>query len=491
MKHSFLRLGAGIAALGLFFALGAEIGRAATLRVRQDGAGNYATIQSAVNAMAPGDTVVVGPGLYNERITFPTGKSGSPGRLTTIKAETQRTVDTQGFDTRNCDYLRIEGFNITRPAGTTGYPNGVGVALRSSHVQVVSNYLHDITWVGMYGYKGDYVSNNIAGNRMYKVGTGIIIYGSGWIVEANEIERLVYHSSLGDADYCLYFGYNHIIRSNWWHGTLPTEIGPSHVDGFQTYDQVGWPAQHIRIEGNRVDGFYHQGCMMEAPTYTNSYDIVICNNIFRQATTWGVCVTRNIRDVKIYNNLFIDINSYGVGIRAGASGEVRNNIFYNVSYWDTQTSPASGSRNLWYRPGATLAGRFNGDLVNVNPRFVDVAGTDFHLAAGSPAIDAGLGLTGVLADRDGVSRPQGAGWDIGPYEYVSTIAPARLLSPRKLGNDMVFTFVADAGSTYRIESSADLAQWTPVKTVTLTSGSLQVTNASSGQRLFYRAVLVP
>jgi hypothetical protein len=54
---------------------------------------------------------------------------------------------------------------------------------------------------------------------------------------------------------------------------------------------------------------------------------------------------------------------------------------------------------------------------NFDPLFVNPAARDFHLQAGSPAIDKGIPVSGLLQDPDGVSRPQGAGWDVGAYEY--------------------------------------------------------------------------
>ena len=41
---------------------------------------------------------------------------------------------------------------------------------------------------------------------------------------------------------------------------------------------------------------------------------------------------------------------------------------------------------------------------------------DYHLQTGSLAIDAGIALTDVAEDLDGVPRPQGHGYDIGAYE---------------------------------------------------------------------------
>jgi VCBS repeat-containing protein/predicted outer membrane repeat protein len=53
-----------------------------------------------------------------------------------------------------------------------------------------------------------------------------------------------------------------------------------------------------------------------------------------------------------------------------------------------------------------------------DPLFVDVAGGDYRLQRGSPAVDSGINVQ-VVTDMLGVSRPQGTGWDRGAYEYVN------------------------------------------------------------------------
>jgi hypothetical protein len=52
-----------------------------------------------------------------------------------------------------------------------------------------------------------------------------------------------------------------------------------------------------------------------------------------------------------------------------------------------------------------------------DPMFVDPARGDYRLKPNSPAINKGATLTGFSYDKDGTIRPQGAGWDIGAFEY--------------------------------------------------------------------------
>ncbi len=56
-----------------------------------------------------------------------------------------------------------------------------------------------------------------------------------------------------------------------------------------------------------------------------------------------------------------------------------------------------------------------------DPGFVDLAGRDYHLAEGSPAIDAGVDL-GYTHDFEDMAVPAGTAPDLGAYEFGSTNA---------------------------------------------------------------------
>ncbi|MEI8279031.1 MAG: right-handed parallel beta-helix repeat-containing protein [Bacteroidota bacterium] len=56
-------------------------------------------------------------------------------------------------------------------------------------------------------------------------------------------------------------------------------------------------------------------------------------------------------------------------------------------------------------------------IMNVEPRFKDSSTWDFHPTANSPMIDRGATISSILDDIEAIHRPQGAGYDIGCYEY--------------------------------------------------------------------------
>ncbi|MFH1149170.1 MAG: DUF5719 family protein [Actinomycetota bacterium] len=69
------------------------------------------------------------------------------------------------------------------------------------------------------------------------------------------------------------------------------------------------------------------------------------------------------------------------------------------------------------------AGAVGEEVLCSDPQFLQPAwgsAGDYHLKAGSPAIDSGSSDGAPAIDLDGGARPFGAGYDMGPYEYGAT-----------------------------------------------------------------------
>jgi len=161
--------------------------------------------------------------------------------------------------------------------------------------------------------------------------------------------------------------------------------------------------------------------------------IAIYDNIVTEAAAAGLRFnTVDLHGCRVYNNTFHGNNTasgdvYGVlmndwGLPADAL-DVRDNIFVarsgthyfggSVGFDGTEGVFA---RNLWF--GGDDGAALDADALVADPHFV-APGSDFHLAAGSPAIDAGSAATAALVttDYDARARPSGAAMDLGALEY--------------------------------------------------------------------------
>ncbi len=136
----------------------------------------------------------------------------------------------------------------------------------------------------------------------------------------------------------------------------------------------------------------------------------------------------------------------GAGIVAApeSTTEIHNNIIVsnNGGILVDPSGPTQSSNLVWGNAvdylvvgdeGGEPTTATPGDLA-VDPMFVNAAGGDFHLEAGSPAIDVGLASASSATDFDGGSRPQGAGPDLGAFEYRSAPGTVELVISEVMAN---------------------------------------------------------
>lgn len=120
--------------------------------------------------------------------------------------------------------------------------------------------------------------------------------------------------------------------------------------------------------------------------------------------------------VSLVNNIFAYNYS---GLHFGSSAVLEkegNNIYWSREDAEISTSNRRYSRReineqVWFKETGRGERSFCRD-----PLFVDPSRHDFRLAKNSPAIDRGTSEDAPGADINGSVRPQGWGFDIGPYE---------------------------------------------------------------------------
>jgi hypothetical protein len=131
------------------------------------------------------------------------------------------------------------------------------------------------------------------------------------------------------------------------------------------------------------------------------------------------CGNPSSRDVVVNNTIF-EPSIAAIRVNLGAE----DNVIFNNLIISTRGEPIADEDGLSIIDSAT-------NLVFPDATaeiFADPAAPDYHLAASSPAIDAGAasfsGASAPAADFDGLPRPGGGGIDVGCYEYYSTPPPA-------------------------------------------------------------------
>ena len=154
-------------------------------------------------------------------------------------------------------------------------------------------------------------------------------------------------------------------------------------------------------------------------TYEESSNLTFKNNIIDttagDANEWGGMTGY----VHWFNNSFVGDGVVVIRFWDGASlatYRVENNIYAEAAPVDAEYTEVQ--YNIWGLAGTEYNNNIvETDLANI---FTNYAGGDYTLINEGTAVDAGKNLSadGVLEDYAELSRPQGADWDIGAYEFI-------------------------------------------------------------------------
>lgn len=340
----------------------------------------FATIEKADSVATPGTTVHVLPGMYTWNGVYTTHSGTATAPITFISdmkwGAKLIPASVSSYSHYNVwlargDYVSIIGFDIKGPPGVGTLD---GIALEGSYGKIMGNRVHDID-----------IHATCANG-----GNGIYIWGYA-SHDDDIIGNVVYNIVSAPADSC---------REN--HGIYYSQTG-GHISNNIVYNVgAGWGIQcwhacsGVTITNNLVFNNNAGGIVVgggDSPNYANSRadNIIIANNIA--------------------------INNAGDGIHEyeypgehtiGSHNQILNNIVYG-----------NPDGNMLLREGNSASGTITSDAQFVN--YQQDGSGDYHLKSTSPAIDAGTSVGAPSTDYDGNPRPQGKGYDIGPYEYSASL----------------------------------------------------------------------
>jgi len=471
---------------GLFLAPGTA--ESAVLLVPAD----YSTIQSALDAAAPGDTVEVSTGVYNERIAFPS--SGTAGNPIVLSAGVGQTPVLDGtglvvggttglIEIIDQSYVRVVGFEIRNYTASSGndFPAGIWIRGQSHHIEILGNVVHHIenNGCGNCGAHGMGIYGTSANGSIHDIlidGNTIRDCVLGWseslVLNGNVEDFIVSNNSVHDNNN---IGIDMIGFEGECQG-CPDELDRARdgqVVGNLVYniDSLGNPAygNDRSADGIYVDGgtriviernvVHHANIGIEIASEhrgKSTSEITVRNNFVYASHTTGFAMGGYDANRGSTENCIVAHNTFhGNDTDGTGSGEmliqfdtvnnlIENNVFHATSqnvFLTNVFKKSSGDvidHNLYFSSGGEASSEWiwlndsfegfsawqagTGHDANsqfADPLLVDPSNGDLHLAASSPAIDAGGSQPALSAgdqDIDGDDRLNGAAPDIGADE---------------------------------------------------------------------------
>ncbi|XGW00908.1 MAG: Calx-beta domain-containing protein (plasmid) [Leptolyngbya sp. BL-A-14] len=484
----------------------------------------FRTFNQVRKVLKAGDTVLVMNGTYenlapSSNIITLNGLQGTAANPTTIKAYPGATPVLQAHgnnwnaigitgssyvviegltlkgarDEITLDYALSQRFNLNNPA-TSGNgifatfqngPNGTEAEkIHSTHITLRNNTVTNFPGGGIGTTEADYLlfeNNVVSGNSYYSP------YGTQGISNLR-----LWNSDNNTTDYKVIMrgniSYDNVQKVPW--NQLPNgEITEGHGIMIDTaYDAVGNAYKGKILFADNV-AYNNGGAGIQI--YKSEAPVDLVNNTTYQngsvLTDAGNIAINEAQNVRAYNNILY--------ARTGGNANSINNTSKNVVF----------DRNLAYNGNFKASDNPNvtglNNIVGQDPQFINAAGANFALKAGSAAIDSGSTLFNSVVSTDilGATRRDGDGIngaqpDLGAYEYTGPavltasnlfIAPTDATKAEGNTGSTPFTFTvtrigntsgttsvnyAVTGSSGKAANAADFGGTLPTGTVNFAAG---------------------
>ena len=358
------------------------------------------TITKGVLKLSAGDTLYVASGTYTDsidtwKVPFQNGISWStpitvaaqPGHTVTIKPKEGNPFFWIAHSQNK--YLIIKGFIIDgQNTNSHGFKfEGSAKYVRVQDCEVKNSRLSGILVTGNSSSYHEFINLNVHHNGTTRLDHGLYLSSGNNLIEKSKVHHNkgyglhIYNGSTTAAN-------NNILRNN-------------------------------TVYNNTTSGQWGCGIFLSSGSGNQAYNNLAFGNFA------GLCTHYRASNSRFFNNITYENKVYGIYVGSSTTNGARvenNTVYKNGTYG---IFVGDGANTTIIKNNIVHANGINFGLTNTtssnnfdsNPSFVNAAGNDFHLQAGSPAIDKGTTISGLSADFDGKPRPKGAQFDIGAYEY--------------------------------------------------------------------------
>jgi parallel beta-helix repeat protein len=405
LNQILVRLAAAAVAVGLPIAVipgapGAATGRVLYVNQHNHACSNwgsgsaqrpFCSIGPAAAIAGPGQTVRVAAGSYAENVRVSrSGTSRAPVVFTAApRAKVIVHGRTSGFTITGKNWVRITGFTITQ---TASY--GIAVS-NSSHVTLTNNQVsysgQPLPNLASYGIRLGHVRNSLVRKNTVhhntNAGIALVDGSSGNTIKANESFANAQGFQRAASGIRLFAAPRNIIAGNSVHDNEDSGIDSDSGANDTLVNNIVYRNGDHGIDDSKAPGTR-----------------IIANTVYKN-TTSGINVEGNSIGATIANNISVDngINSprsHG-NILVDASSTPGTTMDFDLVYLSTPDKLLVWGSSSYMSLAAfrSATGReVHG--IQADPKWIDAPVGNFHLRAGSPAIDAANSAVSGQPRRD-------------------------------------------------------------------------------------------
>ena len=395
---------------------------------------DYSTIQAAIDAALPGDTVLVADGIYtgygNKNLDF-------KGKAITVKSKNgpeNCVIDCEGsgrgfyFHGGEASDSVLNGIIVKNGASwklsDDDWPYGGGICCMSSSPTINNciitgnNAENAESGGGIYCYNSSPAINNctINGNSVGMMGGGICCHWYSSPTISNCIISGNFSINNVGGGICCMSSSPIITNCTISRNSANSIDGGGGGGGI--YCMYSSPiitectiSDNSTIEGG---GIYCDG---SSPIITNC--TISSNSAEAGSGIFSSYSSPSIKNCTINGN-YVGCCGGGIYCKNSSLSNITNCIFWDDSHQEIYTDEGSIPIVTY----SNIQGGYTGEgNINADPLFVDVGARDYHFLPGSPCIDSGTNQGAPDHDKDGKTRPMDGDHngtyicDMGAYEF--------------------------------------------------------------------------
>jgi hypothetical protein len=389
----------------------------------------WATIQHAADTLQPGDTVYLRDGVYNESVTTTTSGTPTGDIVFAAYSNEDPIIDGTGVDANN-GFIVTHDYVVLQSLTIRNWPENAIWMENAGYPYLLDCEVYEVGY-GVGGTDGthDFVFDHVVARRFdlygfdMSPGNADCHNGVFWQCVAHsgrDLQQNVDGFALGHGtqhDFTLYRCHAYGVYDGFDISSRTTLL-----QRCSAYDcgNAGFKIWQDNVRLVNCLGYDNENANLELDWDDDPGTVTVENCTFAGSDTFNIWIEGSGDTLRMYNTIVAGGRGTGLVFEQRDASNYEGD--YNLFQHGTERTFVVGYEDEFSTQEIDQWRTYSGQdahsvtASSLTEIFVDAPNFDFHLAAGSPAVDAGTSDNAPTDDYDGTTRPQGSGPDVGAFE---------------------------------------------------------------------------